>query len=220
MWLCVVCCAELPDWANIAIFCLLMLGGKKEIVWDFCEKVPSEICQDFMMMILSPCCYDWPRSNLGQIAEGNSLSKKEQTDEIEQQMRMIKQWRWTNNEDVVMTSGRGGEGLRCGLAWSDWQHSSWEWDGLDLRRDDKQIVQKRLTGFHKFWQVPPLLVQCLVDDKIYLVGKRCLFVNWQERTNATNWQTTSSEMKFVKGMDKYNWKSRQIQLKVQGWNWL
>ena len=28
--------------------------------------------------------YDWPRSNLGQIAEDNSLSKKEQTDEIEQ----------------------------------------------------------------------------------------------------------------------------------------
>ena len=49
-----------------------------------CEKVPSEVCQDFMMMTLNPCCYDWPRSNLGQIAEGNSLSKKEQTDEIEQ----------------------------------------------------------------------------------------------------------------------------------------
>ena len=138
------------------------------------------------------------------------------TDENEQTMKMNKQWRCCYD----FWEGRGGEGLRCGLACSDWQHSSWEWDGLDLRRDDKQIVQKRLTGFHKFWQVPPLLVQCLVDDKIYLVGKRCLFVNWQGRTNTTNWQTTSSEMKFVKGMDKYNWKSRQIQLKVQGWNWL
>ena len=50
-------------------------------------------------------------------------------------------------------------------------------NGLDLRRNDKQIVQKRLTGFHKFWQMPPLLVQDLVDDKLYLVGKLCLFVN-------------------------------------------
>ena len=32
-----------------------------------------------------------PDQKLGQIAEGNSLSKKEQTDEIEQQMRMNKQ---------------------------------------------------------------------------------------------------------------------------------
>jgi len=144
MWLCVVCCAELPDWANIAIFCLLMLGGKKRNRWYFCEKVSSEICQDFMMMILSPCCYDWPRSNLGQIAEGNSLSKKEQTDEIEQQMRMNKQWRWTNNEDVFMTSGRGGEGLRCGLVWSDWRHSSWEWDGLDLRGKTNKLFKKKV----------------------------------------------------------------------------
>ena len=145
MWLWVVCCAELPNLANIAIYCYLMLGEKKELVWGFCEKWPSEICQRYVKILwwwFSALAVIWPRSNLGQIAEGNSLSKKEQTDEIEQQIRMNKQWRWTNNEDVVMTSGRVGYGLRCGLARSDWQHSSWEWDGLDLRGKTNKLFKK------------------------------------------------------------------------------
>ena len=114
---------------------------EKEIVWDFCEKVPSEICQDFMKMILSPCCY-MAQTKTGSDSRRQLAEQEGTNSEIEQQIRMNKQWRWTNNEDVVMTSGRVWYGLRCGLARSDWQHSSWEWDGLDLRGKTNKLFKK------------------------------------------------------------------------------
>ena len=109
MWLWVVCCAELPNLANIAIFCLLMLGGKKELVWDFWESAEWDM-SGFYDDDSQPLLLWLAQIESGSdITEGNSLSKKEQTDEIEQ---TDENEQTEENEDDVVTSGRGGAALR------------------------------------------------------------------------------------------------------------
>lgn len=158
-------------------------------------------------MILSPCCY-MAQTKTGsdsrrQLAEQEGINRWDwTTDKNEQTMKMNKQWRCCYD----FWEGRIWAALRsCSIRLAT-QLLGMRW--IRFARKDKQIVQKRLTGFHKFWQMPPLLVQDLVDGKICLVGKRCLFVNWQGRTNTNDWQMTGSEMKICKT-------NGQIQLKVK-----
>ena len=150
MWLSVVCCEELLNWANIAIFCLLMLGGKRELVWDFVRKCRVRFVRiydnDAQPLLLWLAQIKSGSDSRRQLAEQEGTNRWDwTTDENEQTMKMNKQWRCCYD----FWEGRVWAALRsCSIRLAT-QLLVMRW--VRFARKDKQIVQKRLTGFHKFW---------------------------------------------------------------------